>query len=63
MMLITLRAGICTDVDPDIRTSLAGRNNLITVVEHDLLGFGGLVILLYIVFHNNTLQYIGLNYL
>lgn len=63
MMLITLLAGRYTDVDPDIPTSLAGRNNLITVVEHDLLSFRGLVILLYIVFHSNTLQYIGLNYL
>lgn len=63
MMFITMRAGIITDVDPDIVTILAGRNNLITVVEHDLLGFRGLVILLYIVFYSNNLQYIGLNYL
>lgn len=63
IMLITLHAGRFTDVDPGTHTTLAGRNNLITVVEHNLLGFRGLVILLYIVFHSNTLQYIGLNYL
>lgn len=55
-MLITFRAGINTYINPSRQTALAGRNNLVAVVEHDLLGLGGLVVLLYIVFHDNILQ-------
>ena len=62
-MFITFRAGTRTNIDPDTLTPLAGGNDLIAVVKHDLLGFRGLVSLFYIVFHHNTLQYIGLNYL
>ena len=62
-MFITFRAGINTYINPSRQTALTGGNNLVAVIEHDLLSFRSLVILLYIVFHNNTLQYIGLNYL
>lgn len=62
-MFITLRTGINTYINPSRQTGLTGGNNLVAVIEHDLLNFRSLVILLYIVFHNNTLQYIGLNYL
>lgn len=63
MMSITIRTGKRPNIDPDIMTSLAGGNDLIAVIKHDLLSFRGLVSLFYIVFHNNTLHYIGFNYL
>ena len=63
IMFITFRAGIHTNIDPPRLTTLTGGNDLIAVVKHDLLSFRGLVSLFYIVFHNNTLHYIGFNYL
>ena len=55
-MFITLRAGINTYINPSRQTALTGGNNLVAVIEHDLLGFRGLVSLFYIVFHHNNLQ-------
>lgn len=52
-MGIAFSAGSWASIKPDILTSFtAGGNHLITVVELDLLGFGGHVI----VFHFSFLQ-------
>ena len=55
-MFITFRTGADTNINPGRLTALAGGNDLITVIEHDLLGFGSFVILFHIIFHDNILQ-------
>ena len=54
-MRVAIRAGTITIIYPLVSAGITGSNNLVAVVEHHLLSFGGLVSFLFVHFHNNIL--------